>query len=76
MTKPRPPLDPDCVDEAPRADTLTSYDKEHLVTYLRLLDAEGDDADWTVVARVLQIRRENLHALAARGRLTSPAPNG
>ena len=50
MTKPRPPLDPDCADEAPNADTLTPYDKEHLVTYLRLLDADAEGADWTEVA--------------------------
>jgi hypothetical protein len=35
---------------------LTDYDREHLVTYLRLLDAETEGADWTEVARiVLQI---------------------
>jgi hypothetical protein len=53
MTKQRPPLDPNCADEAPHADTLTRYDTEHLVTYMRLLDAEADDADWTEVARVV-----------------------
>ena len=31
---------------------LTGYD-EHLVTYLRLLDAETDGADWTEVARIV-----------------------
>jgi hypothetical protein len=38
----QPPLDPDAADEAPVADALTAYDQEHLVTYLRLLDAETD----------------------------------
>ena len=38
---PKPPLDPDVDDAAPEADGLTPYDGEHLVTYLRLLDAEG-----------------------------------
>jgi hypothetical protein len=41
----QPPLDPDAADEAPVADMLTPYDHEHLVTYLRLLDAEVDRAD-------------------------------
>lgn len=53
MTKPRPPLDPDCADEAPQAETLTPYDMEHLVTYVRLLDAEAERADWTEVARIV-----------------------
>jgi hypothetical protein len=53
VTKPRPPLDPDCADEAPNADTLTPYDMGHLVTYVRLLDAEAEGADWTEVAHVV-----------------------
>ena len=32
---------------------LTAYDYEHLVTYLRVLDAEADEADWTEVARIV-----------------------
>ena len=53
MIKPRPPLDPPVADQAPHADELTGYDYEHLVTYLRLLDAEADGADWTEVARIV-----------------------
>lgn len=37
-------------DEAPTANTLTTYDEEHLVIYLRLLDAEADGADWDEAA--------------------------
>jgi Uncharacterized conserved protein (DUF2285) len=51
--RPKPPLDPDVADEAPTADALTAYDYEHLITYLRLLDAETDGADWTEVARIV-----------------------
>jgi hypothetical protein len=50
---PRPPLDPDVADEAPLADDLTPYDREHLVTYLRLLDADAEGADWTEIASVV-----------------------
>jgi len=32
---------------------LTVYDEEHLITYLRLLDAEVDGADWRDVARIV-----------------------
>ena len=37
-----PPLDPPVSDVAPSDGVLTGYDEEHLVTYLRLLDAEGE----------------------------------
>ena len=53
MIMPQPPLDPPVADQAPEADVLTGYDQEHLVTYLRLLDAEAEGADWTEVARVV-----------------------
>ncbi|WP_445222675.1 DNA -binding domain-containing protein (plasmid) [Bradyrhizobium sp. Pa8] len=49
----KPPLDPDVADEAPTASVLTGYDEEHLVTYLRLLDAEADGADWKEVTRIV-----------------------
>jgi len=32
---------------------LTTYDEEHLMTYLRLLDADAEGADWREVARVV-----------------------
>ena len=50
---PRPQLDPDVADTAPSAPVLTEYDEEHLVTYLRLLDAEADGADWQEVSRIV-----------------------
>ena len=49
-----PPADPAPVrDAAPEEETLTGYDRQHLVTYLRLLDAEEDKADWREVARIV-----------------------
>jgi hypothetical protein len=53
VMKPNPPLDPDCADEVPHPDDLTSYDFEHPVTYLRVLDAEAEGAEWTEVARIV-----------------------
>jgi hypothetical protein len=51
-----PLLDPPVSDTAPSARVLTSYDEQHLVTYLRLLDADAEGADWREVALiVLQI---------------------
>jgi hypothetical protein len=48
-----PPLDPDVADTAPSGPVLTSYDQEHVVTYLRLLDADAEGADWRDVARIV-----------------------
>jgi hypothetical protein len=54
--------EPPISDEVPTPDGLTSYDQEHLVIYLRLLDAEQDGAAWTEVTRVVlkMIQTENL----------------
>jgi hypothetical protein len=46
-----PPSDPLCADQAPVTDVLTEYNYEYLVTYLRVLDADG--ADWQEVARIV-----------------------
>ncbi|MFB6417761.1 DUF2285 domain-containing protein [Bradyrhizobium tunisiense] len=47
------PLDPDVADVAPNEPTLTAYDEQHVVTYIRLLQAEGQGADWREVARIV-----------------------
>jgi hypothetical protein len=39
-----PPLDPDVADAAPSDSVLTLYDEEHVITYLRLLDADAQGA--------------------------------
>lgn len=49
----KPPLDPDVADAAPIDPTLTGYDEQHVVTYMRLLAAELEGADWREVARVV-----------------------
>ncbi len=49
----KPPLDPDVADAAPTDSMLTPYDHEHAVTYLRLLDADAEGADWQEVAQVV-----------------------
>jgi predicted GNAT family N-acyltransferase len=50
---PSPPPDPPISDVAPADRHLTGYDQEHLVTYLRLLDADADGADWREVAKLV-----------------------
>ena len=49
----KPPLDPDVADIAPTHPRLTAYDQQHLVTYLRLLDADTEGADWHEVAKIV-----------------------
>ena len=48
-----PPLDPDIADVAPNEPALTAYDEQHVVTYIRLLQAEGQGADWQEVTRIV-----------------------
>jgi hypothetical protein len=48
-----PPLDPDVADVAPTDPDLTVYDEDHVLTYLRILDAAADNADWRDVARLI-----------------------
>jgi hypothetical protein len=50
---PKPPLDPDVDALAPSEDGLTPYDDIHLITYLRLLDADAEGADWREVAWIV-----------------------
>ena len=38
---------------APDDAMLTDYDRAHAITYLRLLDAEGEGADWRDAARLV-----------------------
>lgn len=49
----KPELDPDVDDLAPTGPEITTYDQVHFITYLRLLDAEDDAAEWTEVARIV-----------------------
>jgi Uncharacterized conserved protein (DUF2285) len=64
---PKPSLTPKVADTPPTAETLTGYDEQHFVTYLRLLDADAEGANWAEVARiVLQIDPEQEPARARR----------
>jgi hypothetical protein len=40
-------------DVVPTASVLTAYDERHATTYLRLLDADTEGADWKEVARIV-----------------------
>jgi len=62
----KPKLDPDVYDQVPMGPDITPYDEAHFVTYLRLLDAETDGADWTEVARIVLHRDPVMEADSAR----------
>lgn len=49
----KPETGPPIADAVPWADRMTEYDEQHLVTYLRLLDAEEDGADPAEMARIV-----------------------
>ena len=44
---------PDFDDRPPMSAKLTPYDERHLVTYLRLLDAAEEGADWREAVRII-----------------------
>jgi hypothetical protein len=49
-----PPLrDPSVADRAPDSADLTIYDEERAITYVRMLDADGEGDDWREVARIV-----------------------
>jgi hypothetical protein len=62
----KPPLDPGVADTAPSDSVLTVYDEEHLITYLRLLDADAQGADWRDVARIVLHLDPDHHSHRAR----------
>jgi hypothetical protein len=44
-----PPFD----DRPPESERLTSYDELHFVTYLQLLDADEEGADWREAVQII-----------------------
>jgi Uncharacterized conserved protein (DUF2285) len=43
----------DILADLPTPDEITPYDQAHLVTYLRLLDAETEGAPWEEAAKIV-----------------------
>src|SRR3990167_1959944 len=52
-TKARPMTIPPFEDRAPADDRITAYDERHFVTYLRLLDADAEGANWREAAQIV-----------------------
>ncbi len=40
-------------DRPPLTDRVNAYDEQHLVTYIRLLDADAEGADWREVVSLI-----------------------
>lgn len=53
-------------DCPPESDVVTPYDERHFVTYLRLLDATADAADWQEVVRIVFGLDPEVNAVRAR----------
>ena len=66
MVQHEPPLDPPVADLAPTAPVLTGYDEQHLIAYLRLLDADSEGADWQEVAKLVLKINPNSHPQRGR----------
>lgn len=37
----------------PQSDSITPYDESHFITYLRLLDADAEGADWREAVQII-----------------------
>ena len=63
------PSDPPTIVAAspPASDQLTDYDRAHLATYLKLLDADTMQIDWKVTARTVLALDTEQDSEAARG---------
>ena len=74
----KPPLDPDVAETAPSDSALTVYDEEHIITYLRLLDADTKvlTGAKSHESYCILIRSMNLIAPGGRSRAIYRAPNG
>jgi hypothetical protein len=47
---------PAIADRAEWSDAITPYDRQHFITYARLLDAERDKIDWREGARAILLQ--------------------
>ena len=48
-----PAFDPQIADVAPNGPAPTAYDEEHMITCMRVLDADQKGADWRDVSRIV-----------------------
>jgi hypothetical protein len=68
-----PQLNPQVADLAPAGPTLTMHDEEHIITYLRLLDADAEGADWRDVSRIVLHIDQDLRCRPGAAGLRKPS---
>jgi hypothetical protein len=61
-----PQLNPQVADLAPTGPELTVYDEEHMITYMRVSDADQQGADWREVCRIVLRINADIEADRAR----------
>lgn len=44
---------PPVLDQPPQLDRVSAYDETHLASYIRLLDAEAEGADWREAVAII-----------------------
>ena len=71
-----PPLDPQIADVAPAGPALTEYDEEHIIMYMRVLDADQQGADWRDVSRIVLRIDPEIEVDRARLAFESHGPDG
>jgi hypothetical protein len=62
MADPSPPA---LTPVPPNSDTLTPYDRAHLATYLKLIDADAMNVDWKETARTVLSLDPDTHVKTA-----------
>ena len=70
------PQSPQVADTAPDEPFLTGYDMAHLVTYLRLLDADAEGADWREGGRDCPRARRGKGSQAGQAVMGEPSRAG
>lgn len=49
----KPELNPEIIDEVPWSETITDYDRRHLIVYLQLLDADATGASDEAMSKMV-----------------------
>ena len=65
--KPAGPAAAEAVVTSLDSDQLTAFDRDHLVVYLRVLDAVADGVDWTVMSYGRKLVTAGIGKAAYRG---------
>ncbi len=65
-TQPNATAYPVVAEKAEWSEVITHYDRQHFLTYARLLDAERDEVDWRDAVREILLRDPDKDPIKAR----------